>query len=89
VFYIPIRPSAFVYVPLGDGLQILPLGGYTPFVVRAWMPIGSTGVARGAVRNATVVADRELPLLIIPKETYLQHWHRPYTDAELRELLAP
>lgn len=82
-------PSAFVYVPLDDGLQILPLGGYTPFVVRALLPLGSTGVVRGAVRNATVVADRELALLIIPKATYLEHWHRPYTAAELRELLAP
>lgn len=82
-------PSAFVYVPLDDGLQILPLGGYTPFVVRAWMPVGSTGVVRGAIRNATVVAGRELHLLIIPKETYLQHWHRPYTAAELHDLLAP
>jgi hypothetical protein len=82
-------PSAFVYVPFSDGLQIVPLGGYQPFVVRAWMPVGTTGVVRGAVRNATVIADRELSLLIIPKEIYLQHWHRPYTASELQAILAP
>lgn len=82
-------PSAFVYVPLGDGMLIVPLGGYPPFSVRAWMPIGSTGVVRGAMRNATVVAEGELPLLIIPREVYLERWHRPYTAAELRRLLAP
>ena len=27
--------------------------------------------------------------LIIPKEVYLQHWHAPYTAAELQHVLAP
>jgi hypothetical protein len=81
-------PASFVYFPLGDGLRIIPLGGYQSFSVRAWMPLGNTGVIRGAIRNANIVADREVSLLIIPKEIYLRHWHNPYTVAELKQLLS-
>ena len=81
-------PASFVYLPLGDGLKIIPLGGYQPFSVRAWMPLGNTGVIRGAIRNADVVADQDVSLLIIPKDVYLRHWHHPYTAAELMQLLS-
>jgi hypothetical protein len=80
-------PAAFVYVPLGDGLRIAPLGGYPSFTVRAWMPLGTTGVIRGAIRNATVTAERDVAVLIIPKSVYLRHWHHPYTPQELTDLL--
>jgi len=80
-------PPAFVYVPLGDGLKIIPLGGYQSFSVAAWMPLGNTGVIRGAIRNADVIAEQDVSLLIIPKEIYLRHWYAPYTHEELRELL--
>jgi len=80
--------ASFVYIPLGDGLKVMPLGGYAPFSVKAWMPLGNTGVIRGAIRNADVVADQEVSLLIIPKEVYLWHWHRPYAPEELKQLLA-
>lgn len=53
----------------------------------AWIPVGSTGVIRGAVRNATVVAARDLTLLMIPRDVYLQHWYRPYSPIELIERL--
>ena len=78
-------PAGIVYVPLGDGLTIMPLGGYAPFSVQAWMPLGSTGVIRGAIRNATVVADQAVAVLMIPKDVYLRHWHHTYTAAELRQ----
>jgi hypothetical protein len=32
----------------------------------AWLPVGSTGVIRGAQRNATIYATCDLTLLIIP-----------------------
>ena len=80
-------PAGFVYIPLGDGLEVIPLGGYQPFLVRAWMPLGITGVIRGAARNATVVARQDLALLMIPKEVYLRRWHHPYTAAELAQRL--
>jgi hypothetical protein len=81
-------PSGFVYIPLGDGLKIIPLGGYQSFSVAAWMPLGTTGVIRGDIRNADVVAERSINLLIIPKEIYLRYWYVPYTPLELKNLLS-
>ena len=68
-------PSGFVYLPLGPGLSIMPLGGYAPFSVAAWMPLGVTGVIRGNVRNAYVVAEQAVDVLIIPQSVYLKQWH--------------
>ena len=82
-------PASFVYFPLGPGLKVIPLGGYQPFAAAAWMPIGNTGVIRGAARNADVVAEQKLALLMIPKEVYLNHWYVPYSDSELKNLLFP
>ena len=45
-------PSAFVYVPMGPGLKIFPLGGFRAFAVAPWMPLGVTGVVRGAAGPA-------------------------------------
>jgi hypothetical protein len=75
--------ARFVYVPLAQGLLVVPLGGYTPFVAPAWQPLGNTGVIRGAQRNATISAIRPLALLVIPQAIYLGMWHRPYQPAEL------
>ena len=80
--------AAFVYIPLGVGLRILPLGGYDTLLVPPWMPLGTTGVIRGAVRNASVVAEQPLQLLIIPRSTYLKHWHRTLSPDELRQTLS-
>jgi hypothetical protein len=80
-------PSSFVYFPLGAGLKIIPLGGYQSFSVAAWMPLGSTGVIRGDVRNADVIAEQPVLLLIVPKEVYLRYWYEPYSPAELKKLL--
>jgi hypothetical protein len=80
-------PPAFVYVPLGDGLKVIPLGGYQSFSVAAWMPLGYTGIIRGDIRNADVIAEKDVSLLMIPKEAYLQHWYAPYSPEELKALL--
>lgn len=81
-------PAAFVYIPLGDGLKVIPLGGYQAFCVNAWMPLGNTGIIRGAYRNATVVADQDVQLVMIPKETYFKYWYRPYSPEEFRQLFS-
>ena len=81
------QPAGMVYVPLGAGLRIIPLGGYDSFSVAAWMPLGSTGVIRGALRNARVIAEQAVSALMIPKDVYLRHWHTTYTAAELRQRL--
>jgi hypothetical protein len=40
-------PASFVYIPLDEGLRVIPLGGYPSFLVQPWMPLGITGVIRG------------------------------------------
>lgn len=72
-------PAAFVYIPMGPGLQIVQLGGYDILPARAWTPLGVTGVIRGAARNATVIAEAALHLLMIPKGVYFRHWYRPHS----------
>ena len=79
-------PSGFVYIPQGEGLRILPLGGYQAFTIQPWIPVGVTGVIRGSIRNATVVAEQSLTLLAIPKDLYLKHWHHTYSPQEFAKL---
>lgn len=79
-------PAGFVYIPEGDGLRILPLGGYQGFAILPWIPVGVTGVIRGAVRNANVVAEQELTVLAIPKDIYLKYWHRTYDQNQFQNL---
>jgi hypothetical protein len=80
-------PSSFVYFPLDAGLKIIPLGGYQSFSVAAWMPLGTTGVIRGDIRNADIVAEQDVSLLMLPKEVYLRYWYVPYSPLELKKLL--
>lgn len=80
-------PAIFVYIPLGPGLEIRPLGGYSTFRVRAWMPVGNTGVIRGAPRNATICATAGMDLLMIPRRVYLHRWHRNHSPTSLAEAL--
>ena len=44
----------------------------------AWVPVGITGVIRGAARNSDVFTDRAMELLAIPKEVFLERWHFTY-----------
>jgi hypothetical protein len=76
-------PSAFVYIPLSPGLEIIPLGGYRGFQVQPWMPLAVTGVIRGEKRNATVVARQPLTLVMIPGNAYLRHWHKTHSTETL------
>ena len=76
-------PSGFVYIPLANGLKVFPLGGYESTPAPSGVPIGNTGVIRGSVRNANVFAERDLELLIIPKETYLSYWYTPHSSKTL------
>lgn len=80
-------PSNFVYIPLDNGLQVFPLGGYDPAYVKAWVPTGNTGVIRGSTRNANVVVEKNTQLLMIPKQVYLRYWYAPYAPRELSSVL--
>ncbi|MEZ4678412.1 MAG: hypothetical protein R2932_29765 [Caldilineaceae bacterium] len=70
--------AGFVFIPLREGLQVSPLGGYTAVRNPAYVSIGNTGVIRGALRNATVTAEAPVDVLVIPKQVYLDHWYRTY-----------
>jgi hypothetical protein len=72
-------PAAFVYIPMAEGLRIIPLGGYDAMPARPWTPLGLTGVIRGAVRNATVVSESSMQLLMIPKGVYIREWYSVHT----------
>lgn len=79
--------SSFVYIPLAEGLVGYPMEGFQPFYSHAWVPLGNIGVIRGDIRSATILAEQQLQLLIIPKETYLKYWHFTYTEEEFINLL--
>jgi hypothetical protein len=55
--------------------------------MKGWFPVGSTGVIRGAARNARVIAGERITVLIIPKEVYLRYWYWPYTFQEVRDII--
>jgi len=79
--------ASFVYVPLGEGLIGYPLGGYTPFHAIPYVPLGNVGVIRGDTRNATVVAEKVVEILMIPREVYLKYWHNTYSEVEFISLM--
>ena len=75
----------FVYIPLSGMLRVIPLGNYPSFTIQPWMPLGVTAVIRGAFRNATVITEEEVSLLMIPQEIYLKYWHHIYSLNEFIE----
>lgn len=80
-------PSSFVYIPLSEGLIGYPADGYQPFYSHAWVPLGNIGVIRGDIRSATIIAEQKMQVLIVPKETYLKHWHFTYSEDEFIKLI--
>ncbi|MGB0523189.1 MAG: hypothetical protein ACPGJS_09525 [Flammeovirgaceae bacterium] len=75
--------SGFVYFPFSTGLRIYPLGGYESRLAKAWLPIGNTGVIRGSIRNADVYAEKNIRLICVPRDIYLNHWYKPLSTKEL------
>ena len=45
------------------------------------MPLGVTGVIRGDIRNAHVMAECPVDVLIIPRSIYLKRWHATHSHA--------
>jgi hypothetical protein len=81
-------PPAFAYIPMGPGLVVHPGGGYAPSPLSPWVAVGTTGVIRRAERNADIVAEREVDVIMIPGEHYATTWVRPLLPSELRERLS-
>ena len=82
-------PPSFVYIPTDAGLMVRPDGGYAPSPLRAWVPVGTTGVIRHAARNAEIVAEQEVAVIMIPGDLYLRAWLRPLRADELAARLRP
>ena len=80
----PGTAASVVVIPLEPGARVEPIGGYRSEPLHPWLPIGVTGVVRGAERNAAVVAETEVDVLAIPAERYLADWFKPYTADQLR-----
>ncbi len=74
-------PAGFVYIPEGEGLRGVPLGGYAEFLMRPWIPVGVTGVIRGSIRNADIIAEHDVTVLAIPRDVYVEFWHRTYDQS--------
>ena len=73
----PGTAASVVVIPLEPGIRVEPIGGYPPEELHPWLPIGVTGVVRGAERNAAVIADADVEVLAIPAERFLADWFRP------------
>lgn len=80
-------PHGFVYVPTNGRVLSLPRGGYKSFEIEAWSLIGRNSVITGDVRSDTNSALGVVELLMIPKETYLKHWHHTYAIDEFISIL--
>lgn len=78
---------AFVYVPLGPGLAVRPVGGYPMATLHPWVPVGVTGAIRRAPRNGDVVAERKVVVLMVPSNLYVTAWLQPLRPEKLRDLL--
>jgi hypothetical protein len=79
-------PSWFVYIPFSEGLRVFPSGTPVSQSAIPWEQIGSTGVIRCTVHHVQVVAERDVTLLMIPKQIYLKYWYRPYSVQEFTKL---
>ncbi len=77
VVFSPGTAASIVMIPLGPGTRVEPIGGYRSEPLRPWLPVGVTGVVRGAERNASVIAEADVDVLAIPAERYLTDWFQP------------
>ena len=80
-------PPAFVYVPLAEGLTVRPVGGYAESALHPWVPVGTTGAIRRAGRNADIVAERDVDVLMVPGRLYVGSWLWPLSPEALARTL--
>ena len=79
---------AFAYIPMGPGLVVHPGGGDGPSPLSPWVAVGTTCVIRRAERNADIVAEQQVDVIMIPGERYATTWVRPLKPSELRRASA-
>ena len=64
-----------------------PLGGYADFTVPPFVSYGHIGIIRGAERNSTIRAHRDVEELVMPRGVYLNYWHHTNDQSEITEIL--
>ena len=80
--------SLFIFIAMNEGLR-----GFSKrnpslaFHPKPWTPIGHIGAIQNAPRLASIVADAEVELLMIPETVYLEFWRIEYNDSELSALI--
>ena len=80
--------SGFVYIPMQEGLKLMPSGDYAPLAALPWVPIGNIEAIRNAAAPVKVVAEQTVELVSIPKQLYIRYWHIPYAVDEFTQLFA-
>lgn len=80
--------SPVVVVPTAHGLSAHPDNGLETIDLHQWLPVGATGVVRGGRRNASVVAECDLDVVVIPAAVYREHWFRPYSIEQMVEIVS-
>ena len=91
-----IRPGEMLFARgIAAGLRLYPDGagargpsgrGYAPSPFPPWVAVGTTGVIRRAERNADIVAEQQVDVIMIPGERYATTWVRPLKPSELRSV---
>jgi hypothetical protein len=77
--------TSFVYVPFGEGLRWYAQDVYPPTLAKAWMPLGCVELIQNQAFTMRLVAEKDLNVLMIPKQTYLQYWFKPYNTEDFTE----
>ena len=80
-------PPSFVYLPMGPGLRVLPMGGYAAAPLHPWVPVGVTGAARRAGRNSAIVAEEPVEVVMVPAQLFVRAWLRPLSPEQLQARL--
>jgi hypothetical protein len=80
-------PPSFVYLPMGPGLRVLPMGGYAAAPLHPWVPVGVTGAVRRAGRNSAIVAEQPVEVVMVPAQLFVRAWLRPLSPEQLRARL--
>ena len=78
--------ASFVYIPTDVGLELLSGAGFGEKPLPPWNQVGATGVLRRGERNSSIVATRDLAVIMIPGEVYAEAWFRPYEASDLAGL---
>lgn len=79
-------PSLFVYIPTSLGLKGTSKNKIN-FHPQPWLPIGHIGIIQKGPRTATIIAEKQLELFMVPATVYLMYWKIDYVELEFKEMV--